>query len=111
MGQSYMGNAKTPRKHRGVKFPSLNVVVWVQMAPRGSPLRARSKQRNREIEGKREKREKREVTKQRNRETVETKEEGRGKRRKRWKRGKRGKLPRNKSDEDLTRPGHKARRI
>jgi hypothetical protein len=81
------------------------------MAPRSSPLRARSKQRNREIEGKREKREKREVTKQRNRETVETKEEGRGKRRKRGKRGKRGKLPRNKSVEDLTRPGHKARRI
>ena len=42
--------AKTPSSQPRGLFHEVGLVVWAKMAPRGSPLRARSKQRNRETE-------------------------------------------------------------
>ena len=44
------GSAKTPRSQPRGPWHEVTLVLWAKMAPRGSPLRARSKQRNKETE-------------------------------------------------------------
>ena len=50
LGQIKWGNAKTPRSQPKGPWHEVSLVLWAKMAPRGSPLRARSKQRNKETE-------------------------------------------------------------